>query len=215
MDDALAMARQAHGDGIEVICATPHIRHDHDVRIHELDERIADLQRAIDDAGIAVRIERGGEVAEPILASLTDDELRTVALGGHWVLLEPAAGPLGAALIEGIAHLRGRGFGAIVAHPERHPAEDIEGRLAEAVREGALVQATAAALADGGDGAAWLTLLAHDNLIHVLGSDSHTSHFGRPVELSAAYAQLEAAGADAARMRAMAEAVIRGADPRT
>jgi tyrosine-protein phosphatase YwqE len=185
------------------------------VRIHELDERIAGLQLAIDDAGLAVRIERGGEVAEPILGSLTDDELTTVALGGHWILLEPAAGPLGDALIRGITHLRERGFGAIVAHPERHPAEDIEGTLAEAVREGALVQATAAALAEGGDGAAWLTLLAHDNLIHVLGSDAHTTHWGRPVELSTAYAQLEAAGANAAAMRATAEAVIRGADPRT
>jgi hypothetical protein len=77
------------------------------------------------------------------------------------------------------------------------------------------VQATAAALADGGDSAAWLTRLAHDDLIQVLGSDAHTSHWGRPVELSAAYAQLEAAGADAAAMRATAHAVIRGEDPRT
>jgi protein-tyrosine phosphatase len=208
MDDALAMARQAEADGIAVICATPHIRHDHDVRIGELEERIAQLQAAVDAAGIGVRIERGGEVAQPILESLTDEELRTVALGGSWVLLEPAPGPLGDALIAGIAHLRERGFGAVVAHPERHPSPDIEQQLAEAVAAGALVQATAAALADRGDGAAWLTRLAHDGLIHVLGSDAHSSRFGRPVALSAAYAQLDAAGANAAEMRANAEAVI-------
>jgi tyrosine-protein phosphatase YwqE len=98
-------------------------------------------------------------------------------------------------LIAGITHLRERGFRAIVAHPERHAADDIEERLAEAVREGALVQATAAALAEGGDGAAWLTRLAQDDLIHVVGSDAHTTHWGRPVELSPAYARLEAAGA--------------------
>jgi protein-tyrosine phosphatase len=208
MDDAIAMARQAQADGVTVICATPHIRHDHDVRIHELEARVAQLQSAIDDAGVPVRIERGGEVAEPILGSLTDNELRTVAIGGQWVLLEPAAGPLGQALIEGIASLRERGFNAIVAHPERHAAPDIEDRLAQAVEAGALVQATAAALAEGGDGAAWLTKLAHDGLIHVVGSDAHSSHFGRRVELSAAYAQLEAAGADAAAMqRAAATAV--------
>ena len=210
-DDALAMARQAEADGIEVICATPHIRHDHDVRIHELEQRVAELQSAIDAAGISVRIERGGEVAEPILDALTDDELRTVALGRHWVLLEPAAGPLGEALIAGVAKLHERGFGAIVAHPERHAADDIEDVLARAVGAGALVQATAAALADGGDGAAWLTRLAGDGLIHVLGSDAHTSHFGRPVTLSAAYAQLDAAGGDAAAMRATARTVIAGA----
>ena len=131
MDDALAMARQAEADGIAVICATPHIRRDHDVRIHELDGRIAELQTAIDAAGIAVRIERGGEVAEPILESLTDDELRTVALGGRWVLLEPAAGPIGEDLVTGVAHLHERGFGAIVAHPERHAASDLEDWLAK------------------------------------------------------------------------------------
>jgi protein-tyrosine phosphatase len=208
LDDALAMARQAARDGIEVVCATPHIRHDHDVRIHELDERVAQLQHAIDGAEIDVRIARGGEVAEPIVDSLTDEELATVALGGRWVLLEPAAGPLDEALTAGIARLRTRGFGAIVAHPERHAAPDIEDRLREATVLGALVQATAAALADGGDGAQWLTRLAHDGLIHVLGSDSHSSHFGRPLVLSAAYAQLQAAGADTARMRATAEAVL-------
>jgi tyrosine-protein phosphatase YwqE len=80
--------------------------------------------------------------------------------------------------------------------------------LAEAVAAGALVQATAAALSDGGNGANWLIRLAHDGLIHVLGSDAHTSHFGRPVALSAAYVQLEAAGADVAAMQANAKAVI-------
>jgi protein-tyrosine phosphatase len=209
MEDALAMARQAEADGIEVVCATPHIRHDHDVRIHELDDRVAELQSAIDAAGIRVRIQRGGEVAEPILYALDDDELRTVALGGRWVLLEPAPGPLGDALIAGITTLRERGFGAIVAHPERHTADDIEHRLAEAVAAGALVQATAAALEAGDEGAAWLIRLAHDGLIHVLGSDAHSSHFGRPVELSAAYEQLQAAGADVNAMRENARAVLK------
>jgi protein-tyrosine phosphatase len=209
MADALAMARQAEADGIEVVCATPHIRHDHDVRIHELDDRVAELQSAIDAAGIRVRIQRGGEVAEPILDALDDDELRTVALGGRWVLLEPAAGPLGDALIAGITTLRERGFGAIVAHPERHTADDIEHRLAEAVAAGALVQATAAALEAGDEGAAWLIRLAHDGLIHVLGSDAHSSHFGRPVELSAAYEQLQAADADVNAMRENARAVLK------
>jgi protein-tyrosine phosphatase len=208
VDDALAMAQQAQADGIDAICATPHIRHDHDVRIGELGDRVARLQQAIDAAGIGVRIHRGGEVAQPILESLTDEELGTVALGGRWVLLEPAPGALGEALLAGIMELRERGFGAIVAHPERHPSDDIEQVLAEAVAAGALVQATAAALADGGDGAAWLIRLAHDGLIHVLGSDAHTSHVGRRVELSAAYAQLEAAGADAEAMQANARAVI-------
>lgn len=209
LDDALAMARQAAADGIEVVCATPHIRHDHDVRIHELGDRVGALQEEIDAAGIRVRIARGGEVAEPIVDALTDEELASVALnGGRWILLEPDAGPLAEPLIAAIDELRQRGFGAIVAHPERHGSADIEERLREAVDHGAMVQATAAALADGGDGARWLTQLAHDGLIHVLGSDAHTTHWGRAVELGAAYSELERAGADAAAMRARARSII-------
>ena len=40
LDDAAAMAAQAQADGIATICATPHIRHDHDVRIAELADRV-------------------------------------------------------------------------------------------------------------------------------------------------------------------------------
>lgn len=205
------MARQAEEDGIAVVCATPHIRHDHDVRIHELTERVAALNAAIAEAGRDVRVERAGEIAEPIVDALDDEELATVALGGRWVLLEPAPGPLGAAMLHAIARLRQRGFGAIVAHPERHPADDIEATLRSAVEGGALVQATAAALATGG-GAAWLTRLARDGLVHVLGSDAHSSRAGRPVRLAAAYAQLDAAGVDTDRMRSAADAVLRGAE---
>ena len=209
LDDALAMARQAEADGIETVCATPHIRHDHDVRIHELDDRVTRLQAAIDEAGIRLRIARGGEVAAPIVQSLTDEELATVTLGGgRWILLEPRPGPIGDDLLHAIDALGERGFGAIVAHPERHAGPDIEERLRDVVQRDALVQATAASLAEGGDGAAWLTLLAHDHLIHVLGSDAHRSDIGRRVELSAAYAQLEAAGADTAVMKAQADAII-------
>src|SRR5271167_1695874 len=36
LDDSVAMARQAEEDGITVVCATPHIRHDHEVCIEEI-----------------------------------------------------------------------------------------------------------------------------------------------------------------------------------
>jgi len=36
LDDSAAMAAQAAEDGIEVVCATPHIRPDHLVRVAEL-----------------------------------------------------------------------------------------------------------------------------------------------------------------------------------
>jgi tyrosine-protein phosphatase YwqE len=40
LHDAIGMARQAQDDGIQAVCATPHIRHDHDVVISELADRV-------------------------------------------------------------------------------------------------------------------------------------------------------------------------------
>ena len=204
--DSIAMARQAEADGIDVVCATPHIRHDHDVRIAELPERRDALNDALEQAGVATRVAGGGEVAETIVDRLTDDELGAVSLGGGgtWILLEPRPGPLSASLIATVRGLRRRGFRSLIAHPERHPAPDLAERLAEAAADGALVQATAAHLEDGG-----LLALAAQGLVHVVASDAHSSHGGRPVRLSGALAALRAAGLSEARVRWIAEEVPR------
>jgi protein-tyrosine phosphatase len=215
--DALGMARQAAADGIAAVCATPHIRHDHDVRIGELAGRVRDLAGAVRSAGIGVDVLGGGELAEPIARSLTDDELRLVTLGGggRWILLEPAPGPLSERLGETVDALAARGFACVIAHPERHLAADFADRLRALTRRGALVQATAALLADG-PAAAPLAALAADGLVHVVASDAHSSHAGRPVRLSGALARLRAAGLPEARVRWMAveapSAIVRG-DP--
>src|SRR5690348_5905238 len=108
------MARQAAGDGIEAICATPHIRHDHDVRVHELEDRVAALNAALRDEGVPLTVMRGGEVAETAVHGLSDEELGLVALGeGNWILLEPRPGPLGDSLLDAVARLRERGFRAL------------------------------------------------------------------------------------------------------
>ena len=71
LDDALGMARQALADGITAVCATPHIRHDHDVRITELRDRVGDMNAALSAAGIGLTILTGGEVASTALDGLT------------------------------------------------------------------------------------------------------------------------------------------------
>src|ERR1022692_4278560 len=107
LDDSIAMARQAYEDGIEAVCATPHIRHDHDVHIPEIATRVAKLQLALEGQGIAVRIFPGGELAQTAAEGLTPEELQAVSLGGAggWVLLEPASGPLGKGLCEVVERL--------------------------------------------------------------------------------------------------------------
>ncbi len=187
VDDAVAMARQAEEDGIAAVCATPHIRRDHDVRIAELPERVLQLRAAITAAGGSTQILPGGEVAATAVDGLDDRELAAVSLGAgrRWVLLEPAPGPLDENVERAVAELDRRGFRVIVAHPERHLTEDLVERLRRVIARGALVQATAASMTDAAS-ASGMAVLAGAGVIHLLGSDAHSSRFGRPVALTAA-----------------------------
>ncbi len=188
--DSAGLARQAAGDGIEAICATPHIRHDHDVRIDELAGRVESLNRHLRGEGIPVTVLTGGEVAETAVEDLSEEELSKVALGeGRWVLLEPAPGPLGDSLRGRVEHLAERGHRALIAHPERHLSEDMYERIAGLVAAGALVQATADFFLRE-QTAAGMLALAEAGLVHVLSSDAHSSHGGRPAKMAAAFERL-------------------------
>jgi protein-tyrosine phosphatase len=190
--DAVAMARQGAADGIGTICATPHVRHDHDVRIAELARRVAGLRLRLAEAGLEVDVVPGAEVAETSLRGLDDDELRATSLGGggRWILLEPAPGPLGDALVDAVQWLGRRGQRAVIAHPERHLGPAFHEVLEALVARGALIQVTAALLLREPT-AGGLLDLARRGLVHLLGSDAHSSHVGRPVAIAAALARLE------------------------
>ncbi len=182
--DSLGMGRQAAVDGIEAICATPHIRHDHDVRIEQLADRVEVVNRSLREGGVPVRVLQGGEVAETAVEGLSEEELGRVSLGeGRWVLLEPAPGPLGDTLLRRVEHLAGRGHRALIAHPERHLSADMYERIAALIAAGALVQATADFFLRERT-VAGMRALAEAGLIHVLSSDAHSSHGGRPVQMS-------------------------------
>ncbi len=190
VEDSLGLARQAVNDGIERVCATPHVRHDHDVRIEEVAGRVEALNARLRAEELPVTVLTGGEVAETAVEGLGEEELARVALGsGRWILLEPAPGPLSDTLLARVAHLAERGHRALIAHPERHLSADMLERIAALVAAGALVQATAdfflrEQTADG------MRALAEAGLVHVLGSDAHSSHGGRPLHLAEAFGVL-------------------------
>jgi protein-tyrosine phosphatase len=189
-DDSVAMARQAEADGIEAVCATPHIRHDHDVRIEELAERVSGLNVRLEQELVAVKILRGGEVAETAVEGLSEEQLTLVSLGaGRWILLEPAPGPLDDSLLRRVAYLAERGYRTIIAHPERHLSADMFERMAALVGEGALIQATADFFLRE-QMAVGMLAMAEKGLVHVLSSDAHSARAGRPVRLSPALERL-------------------------
>jgi protein-tyrosine phosphatase len=192
LKDSAAMARQAAADGIEVICATPHIRADHDVRIEEIAGRIGLLQERLDEEGTSITVLQGGEVAETAVEGLDEEELAALALGGGgWILLEPAPGPLSESLSRRVEDLGKRGHRALIAHPERHVSPDMFERLSELIGAGALIQGTADFFLHE-ETSPGMVALAEAGLVHVVGSDSHSSRHGRPPRLAAAFARLAA-----------------------
>lgn len=217
--DSLAMAREAELDGITVVCATPHIRDDHDVRIEELPDRIGALQREIEGAGIRLRLAQGGEVAQPAADDLSERQLEAVSLdGGGWILLEPGPGPLTEELLASAERLRRRGHNTIIAHPERHADGDFEERLRELAAHGCLIQWTADFIAgvDPGEADSFIARLARAGLVHLLASDAHSSHGGRPLRLAAGFARLrELLGSERAQWIEGAPAEILAGRPLT
>jgi protein-tyrosine phosphatase len=209
IEDSLGLARQAADDGIGRVCATPHIRHDHDVRIEEVAGRVEALNARLRAERLPVSVLSGGEVAETAVEGLGEEELARVALGtGRWILLEPAPGPLSDTLLARVGHLAGRGHGALIAHPERHLSADMYERIAALIAAGALVQATADFFLRERT-AAGMRALAEAGLVHVLGSDAHSSHGGRPLHLRAAFEVLAEIDAVAPHLEWMREAAPR------
>jgi protein-tyrosine phosphatase len=198
-DDAVAMARQAHEDGIALVYATPHLRDDHPVRLDELPDRVAALNARLRTEGVPVEVATGAEVAEDRLATMDADELRRATYdgSGRWLLVEPRPGPLSEALAATVRELTGAGLQPVIAHPERHAGAEFGLRVAQLVADGALVQATAAHILDDGAGPVLLRL-AGQGLVHLAGSDAHSSRHGRPVAVRAAVRRLRAAPSDAA-----------------
>jgi protein-tyrosine phosphatase len=211
------MSMQAEADGVVAICATPHIRTDHAVRIEELPARRAELVAALRQAGCGTRVLAGGEVAADMVDALETHELAAVTLGGSgkWILLEPAPGSLDDRADAAVDALRVRGFHSLLAHPERHAGPDFVERLRRLIANGALVQATAASFTDESTRPAMLSL-ARGGLIHVLGSDAHSSRAGRPVKLASALETLAATEPMAAHLRWVAHdaprAIVSGRD---
>jgi protein-tyrosine phosphatase len=204
-DDSVAMARQAAADGIVAVCATPHIRHDHEVRIEEIADRVEAVNARLREEGIAVEILSGGEVAETAVEALGEEELARVALGsGKWILLEPASGPLSDTLVRRVGHLAERDYQALIAHPERHLSADMFERMAALVTAGALIQATADFFLRDEMEAGMLTM-AEAGLVHILSSDAHSSLGGRPLRLGPAFERLGAVDTLGPRLEWMRE----------
>ena len=187
MEASLELARVAAAEGTQVIAATPHLREDHPlVRPDELADRCAEVNQALEAAGIALEVVPGGEVDLMWAHQASDEELCLVSYRqrGTDLLLETPYGTL-PPHFEELAHDRmsSAGYRVLLAHPERsYTFQQDPGRLRAFAERGVLVQVTASSLIGRRRSATrklarWLI---EEGVAHVLSSDGHSADELRP-----------------------------------
>jgi protein-tyrosine phosphatase len=195
LDEARELAREAQAEGVTAVVATPHVRDDYPTSPERMERGVEALRDDFATAGIDIEVIRGGEVALERLWELPADEARRFTYGGagRYLLVEFPYRGWPSLLGPTLADLRARGIRALLAHPERNDAVQADpSRLAPAVRDGALVQITAASIA-GLLGPASLRAAQHLielNLAHVLATDAHGPGLARRASLAVGVAAL-------------------------
>lgn len=119
LDESVEYARTAVARGTGTIVATPHVEQ---VDVRTIPGRVAELQAALDAEGIDLRLVPGGELKPESIGVLDAEELEILAHGppgARWLLYEVPFSGVGDDFLDGAQELRERGYGLLLAHPER------------------------------------------------------------------------------------------------
>ena len=182
---ALDYAARMVADGVHEATVTPHIGSPFfAVDPFGVAERTAALQRALDRERIALRLHPGGEVHPDGAGDLTEAQLERIAhgpAGARWVLAEVPFAGIDAAFADGVLTIGRRGFGVVIAHPERAAGVLAAGgldRLRPLLDAGAVLQVNACSLLgrQGDEALAAARRLLRDRLAYVIASDAHPGH---------------------------------------
>jgi protein-tyrosine phosphatase len=178
--ESLAYARRMHAEGVREATVTPHIAPHVPLDVHSIPDRVARLQRRIDEEGLGVRLHAGGEIHPRSAPLLTPDQLECIAQGPpgrRWLLLEVPFAGVDDGFVAQCARLRGLGYGLLIAHPERAGDLLADGldRLAPTLAEGALLQVNVCSLLGhhGLEVQETAVELLRNGLAHVIASDAH------------------------------------------
>jgi protein-tyrosine phosphatase len=181
LEASLELARAAVEDDTGLVVATPHVRMDLGITdAVEICARVHELEVELARAGIPLHVRPGGELGHEVTWRLRHAELELLAQGpleARWLLVETPFPGIGEDFHAATAELRGRGFGVLVAHPERSADASLDGAagLRREIEAGSLAQVNAQSLTgDHGEEArmaAWR--LIRDGLVAVIASDAH------------------------------------------
>jgi protein-tyrosine phosphatase len=190
LEGSLALARALADDGVEAVAATPHLRRTPPTAVaSELEERTADLARALAAEDVPLRVVQGAEVDLLWAQRAGPAELRAASYGGRGadLLVETPYRELPPTFEDLVFALSVQGYRVTLAHPERsHALKADPDRVGALVERGVLVQLTARSLAARPSATA--KLLFERGWAHVLASDAHALD-RRPPDLGASVRQ--------------------------
>jgi len=197
MCESVALARTAVADGTRIVVVTPHVRSDFVTEPLALRALVHELRCRLAAEGVPLELRTGGELGHDMVGRLDQAELEAIAQGppdGLWLLVETPFEGFTADFHAATTELRGRGFGVVLAHPERGYAPQ-EG-LRRELDTGSVAQVNALSLTGGHGPNAERTgrALVAEGLVSVVDSAAHGDT--RPPALGLARAALLAHGAD-------------------
>jgi protein-tyrosine phosphatase len=192
IEASVELCRAACADGTRTMVATPHLNWEYpDVTAAVIHAGVVAVNEALRAVEIDLTVRPGAEVALSRVAELSDGELGVLRLGGGPYLLVECPWSTGAAgVVNALRVLVDRGYGIVLAHPERSPALQRPAVLHELVDAGMLCCVSARSLTERGDrrarSVAWELLAGR--LAHVIASDSHDT-VRRPPQLRSTLAR--------------------------
>ena len=184
LETSVAMGCAAVAGRVEAIVATPHVSRSYPNDPSTFAERVAQVQAALDDASVPLRVHKGAEISHAMLHDLSDEALSLSTLGdGRFILFEPPlTGPV-PFIDRMVSDLQAKGFDVLIAHPERiaafHRRIDV---LEKLVEQGCLTSVTAASVGGqfGGTVKRFTQDLFARGLVHNLASDAHDAEYRSP-----------------------------------
>lgn len=200
LEDSLELARSAVADGTSTIVATPHVRSDFVTDVGVLADTVAEVTRALERERIELEVLCGAELGHEMVGRLGQEELEAVAQGppgARWLLLESPFEGFGPDFHQAADELRARGFGVLLAHPERSADAQLDAGagLRRELAAGSLAQLNALSITGRhGRSAEWAAYrLVASGRAALVASDAHGPT--RPPALRSAYRRMVEWGA--------------------
>jgi protein-tyrosine phosphatase len=205
LDTALAMARMAAEDGIEVTACTPHIYPGlYENATENIGPAVDAFRGAVEEAGISLQLTFGADIqiVPELLAGLRRGTHPTLH-GSRYFLFEPPHHTVPVRFADTLFDTLAAGYTPIITHPERLTWLDDEHYdwFVDAAADGAWIQLTAAALtgAFGRRAQYWSERMLDDGIVHILATDAHDPDHRPPILSAGRDAAAKWVGAEEAR----------------